>query len=122
MKAYGYAEQEGRGRHEFDRWVASAGCHGSAMEAFREFEHRFSQLSEWERRSVGAAKVLLFFKTVHHEERLDILFELQDDYGAHGLTEVCSPRSGPKWNGCVGNMMRGGWPQHGPRAAEEREW
>ena len=35
---------------------------------------------------MGADKVL-FLKMVHHEERFDILFELQDDYGAHGLTE-----------------------------------
>ena len=60
---------------------------GGVGEAFREFECRFSQLSEWERRSVGADKVLLFLKTVHHEEGMDILFELQDDDGAHGLTE-----------------------------------
>jgi hypothetical protein len=39
-----------------------------------------------ERRSVGADKVL-FLKTVHHEERADLLFELQDDDGAHALTE-----------------------------------
>jgi hypothetical protein len=60
------------------------------MDAFREFERRFSQLSEWERRSVGADKVLLFLKTVHHEERADTLFELEDDDGAHGLTEDSS--------------------------------
>ena len=87
MEAYGCAESEVRGRREFDRWVASARRHRSAIEAFREFERRFSQLSEWERRSVGADKVLLFLETVHHEERMDIMFELQDDYGAHGLTE-----------------------------------
>ena len=87
MEAYGCAESEVRGRREFDRWVASARRHRNAMEAFREFEDRFSQLSEWERRSVGADKVLLFLKTVHHEERMDIQFELQDDDGARGLTE-----------------------------------
>ena len=87
MEAYGCAESEVRGRREFDRWVASARRHRNAMEAFREFEGRFSQLSEWERRSVGADKVLLFLKTVHHEERMDIQFELQDDDGARGLTE-----------------------------------
>jgi hypothetical protein len=86
LEAYGYAEQEGRGRREFDRWVASAKRQRSVMEAFREFKRRSSQLSEWERRSVGADKVRLFLKTVHHEERADILFELQDDDGAHGLT------------------------------------
>jgi hypothetical protein len=87
LKAYGYVEPEEEGRREFDRWVASAKRHRSAMEALREFERRFSQLSEWERRSVGADKVRLFLKTVHHEERMDILLELQDDDGAHGLTE-----------------------------------
>ena len=34
LEAYGYTEPEGRGRHEFDRWVASARRHQSAMEAF----------------------------------------------------------------------------------------
>jgi hypothetical protein len=87
LEAYGYAKPEGRGRREFDRWVASARRHRNAMDAFREFERRFSQLSEWERRSVGADKVLLFLKTIHHEERADVLFELLDDNGAHGYTE-----------------------------------
>jgi hypothetical protein len=36
---------------------------------------------------VGANKVRLFLKTIHHEERMDILFELPDNDGAHGLTE-----------------------------------
>jgi hypothetical protein len=57
------------------------------MDAFQEFERRFSQLSEWERRSVRADKVHLFLKTIHHEEREDILFELHDDNGAHGFTD-----------------------------------
>jgi hypothetical protein len=57
------------------------------MDAFREFERRVSQLSESDWRSVGADKVRLFLKKVHHEERMDILFELRDDDGAHGLTE-----------------------------------
>ena len=87
LEAHGYAAAEERGRREFDRWVTATKRHRNAMEAFRLFEGRFSQLSEWERRSVGADKVLLFLKTVHHEERMDILFELQDDDGAHGLTE-----------------------------------
>ena len=34
---------------------------------------------------------------------------------------MVSPRIGPRWNGCAGNMMRGGRPQHGTRAAEKRE-
>jgi hypothetical protein len=85
LEAYGYTKPEGRGRREFDRLVASARHHRNAMDALREFERRFSQLSEWERRSVGADKVLLFLKMVHHEERADILFELEDDNGAHGV-------------------------------------
>ena len=87
LEAHGYAAAEERGRREFDRWVTATKRHRNAMEAFRLFEGRFSQLSEWERRSVGADKVLLFLKTVHHEERMDIQFELQDDDGARGLTE-----------------------------------
>ena len=51
---------------------------------------RFTQLSERDRRSVGVDKVLLFFKTVHQEERMDILFELQDDRGAHGVEYECT--------------------------------
>ena len=35
-------------------------------------------------------KVLLFLKMVHQEERMDILFEIQDDRGAHGLIEEWS--------------------------------
>jgi hypothetical protein len=87
LEACGYAKPQGRGRREFDRWVATAMRHRNVMDAFREFERRFSQLSEWERRSVGADKVRLFLKTIHHEERADILFELHDDDGAHGFTE-----------------------------------
>ena len=34
FEAYGYAKPEGRGWHEFDRWVASARCHQSVMKAF----------------------------------------------------------------------------------------
>jgi hypothetical protein len=86
LEVCGYAEPEVRGRREFDRCVASAKRQWSAIEAFQEFERRFSQLSEWEWRSVGADNVRLFLKTVHNEERVDILFELQYDYGAHGLT------------------------------------
>ena len=44
LEAYGYAEPEGRGQHEFDRWVGSARRYRSAMEAFRDFERRFSTL------------------------------------------------------------------------------
>jgi hypothetical protein len=37
--------------------------------------------------SSSVADILLFLKTVHHEERADILFDLEDDDGAHGLTK-----------------------------------
>ena len=57
------------------------------MEAFREFEHCFAQLSDRDRRSVGADKVLLFFKSVNEKGRMAILSELGDDEGAYGLTE-----------------------------------
>ena len=60
LEAYGCAKPEERGRREFDRWVASARRHRSMMEAFQEFECRFSQLSEWERRSVGQTKSSYF--------------------------------------------------------------
>jgi hypothetical protein len=90
LEACGYAKPEGSGRREFDRWVASARRHQNVMDAFQEFERCFSQLSESERISVGADKVRLFLKMVYHEERMDILFELQDDDGAHGLTEEWS--------------------------------
>ena len=42
LEAYGYAEPEGRGQHEFDPWVASVRRHQNTMEAFREFARRFS--------------------------------------------------------------------------------
>jgi hypothetical protein len=87
LEACGYAKPEGRRRREFDQWVASARRYRNVMDAFREFECRFSQLSESDRRLVGADKDRLFFKTVHHEEIMDILFELWDGDGAHGLTK-----------------------------------
>ena len=74
-------------RREFELWVASVKAPRSAMEAFREFEHRFAQLSDRDRRSVGADKVLLFFKSVIEKGRMAILFELEDDKGAYGLTK-----------------------------------
>ena len=70
--------------------MASVKPRRSAMKAFRKFKHRFAQLSGRDQRSVGLDKVNLFLKKVHHEERMDILFELQDDRGAHGLTEEWS--------------------------------
>ena len=87
LEAYGCKKPKGRSQHEFDQWVASVKAHRSAMEAFQEFECRFAQFSERDWRSVGADKVLLFLKTVHQEERMNLLFELQDDYKAHGVTE-----------------------------------
>jgi hypothetical protein len=39
---------------------------------------------------VGADKVHLFLKTIHHEERADVVLELLDDDGAHGLTKEWS--------------------------------
>ena len=87
MDAYGYKKLEGRSWQEFDRWMASAKPHRSPIDAFREFERCFSQLLERERRLVRVDKVLLCLKTVHQEERMDILFEVGDEYGAHSLTE-----------------------------------
>mgnify|MGYP000167333026 CR=1 FL=1 len=46
LGAYRYAKLEHRGRHDFDRWVASVKAHRNAMESFQEFERRFAQLSE----------------------------------------------------------------------------
>ena len=87
FEAYGYEKLEGQGRRVFDQWVASVKAHRSAMKAFQEFEHCFAQLSKRDQRSVGVDKVLLFFKSVHREERMDILLELKDDYGASNLTD-----------------------------------
>ena len=52
-------------RREFGLWVESMKAPQSAMEAFREFEHRFAQLSDQYQESVGADKVLLFLKSVN---------------------------------------------------------
>ena len=90
LEVYGYVKPEGQGQLELDLWVASEKTHRSAMESFQEFERRFVLLSERDRRSVWVDKVLLFLKTVHQEERMDILFEIQDDQGVHGLTEEWS--------------------------------
>ena len=46
-KAYEYD------RREFGLWVASVKPPRSAMKAFREFEHRFAQLSDRDRRLWG---------------------------------------------------------------------
>ena len=87
------------------------------MKAFQEFERRFAQPSKWNRRLVGADKVLLFLKSVHREEKMDILLESEDGYG--GTT---SSRIGPKWNGYVGDMMGSVRPQHDLGAAVKRGW
>mgnify|MGYP000022839779 CR=1 FL=1 len=80
-KAYEYD------RRELCLWVESVKAPWSAMKEFREFEHHFSQLSNRDRRSVGADKVLLFLKSVNEKGRMAILSELKDDEGANGLTE-----------------------------------
>ena len=74
-------------RREFGLWVAFVKAPRSTMKAFREFKHRFAQLSDRDRRSVGADKVLLFFKSVNENGRMAILSELEDDEGAYGLTK-----------------------------------
>ena len=56
------------------------------MKAFREFEHRFAQLLDQDRRSVEAYG-LLFLKSVNEKGRMAILSELEDDEGEYGLTE-----------------------------------
>ena len=38
LKAYGYERTKGRGRHEFDQWVASTKTHQGAMQAFVDFK------------------------------------------------------------------------------------
>ena len=75
------------GRREFDLWVSSAKAPRSAMEALREFDLRFSQLSARDRESVGADKVALFLKSVNERGRVAIFPYLEDDEGAYGLTE-----------------------------------
>ena len=74
-------------RHEFGLWVASVKPPRSAMNAFREFDRRFSQLSDWDQESVGVDKVLLFLKSINENGRMAILPELKDDEGAYALIE-----------------------------------
>ena len=74
-------------RHEFGLWLSSVKAPRSAMEAFWEFDRRFSQLSDRDQESVGADKVLLFSKPVNQKGRMAILPDLEDDEGAYGLTE-----------------------------------
>jgi hypothetical protein len=74
-------------RREFGLWVSSLKAPRSATEAFREFDHPFSQLSDRDQQLVGANKVLLFLKSVNKKGRMAILPDLEDDEGAYGLTE-----------------------------------
>ena len=57
------------------------------MEAFREFDLRFSQLSVRDQESVGADKVPLVLKSVNEKGRMAIFPDLEDDEGEYGLTE-----------------------------------
>ena len=74
-------------RREFDLWVSSVKAPRSAMEAFREFNYQFSQLSSRDQESVGADKVPLFLKSINERGRMAIFPDLEDDEGAYGLTE-----------------------------------
>ena len=64
LEAYGYERPKGQSLYKFDQWVSSMKTHRSAMDAFVEFECRFAQLSERDRRLVGVNKVLLFVKSI----------------------------------------------------------
>ena len=70
------------GRREFDLWVSSAKAPQIAMEALREFDLQFSQLSVRDQESVGADKVPLFLKSVNERGRVAIYPYLEDDEGA----------------------------------------
>ena len=61
--------------------------HHSAMHAFVDFERRFAQLTELDRRLVWVDKVFLFVKSIDRRERNAIGIHLEDDDGAIGLTE-----------------------------------
>ena len=74
-------------RREFGLWVELMKAPQSVMEAFLEFEHHFSQLSDPDQESVGADRVILFFKSVNEKGIITILPELEDDEGTYGLTE-----------------------------------
>ena len=90
-EAYGHEEPKGRGLYEFDQWVSSRKTHQSAMHAFVEFEYRFAQLSDRDRRLVRVSKVLLFVKSISRKERKPIGVQLEDDDG-----RMVSLKSGPK--------------------------
>ena len=87
FEAYGYERLKGRDRRDFDQWVASSKTHQGAMQAFLDFESRFSQLSEQEQRLVGVDKVLMFVKSVDRRERMAIGLKFEEDDGANGLIE-----------------------------------
>ena len=57
------------------------------MEAFWEFDYRFSQLTDQDQELVGADKVPLFLKSINERRRMAIFPYLEDDKGAYGLTE-----------------------------------
>ena len=86
-EAYGYEGPKGRGRREFDQWVASAKTHQGATQAFVDFERRFSQLLDREQRLVAVDKVLLFVKSIDRRERMAIGLKLEEDDGTNGLIE-----------------------------------
>ena len=87
LEAYVYKRPKGRDRRDFDEWVASTKTHQGAMQAFLDFESRFSQLSEREQRLVGVDKVLMFVKSIDRRERMAIGLKLEEDDGANGLIE-----------------------------------
>ena len=74
-------------RREFDLWVSSVKAPRSKMEAFWEFDYRFSQLTDRDQELVGADKVPLFLKSVNEKGRMAIFPDLENNEGAYGLTE-----------------------------------
>ena len=87
LEAYGYEKPKGRGLYEFYQWACLMKTRHSAMDAFVEFEFRFAQLMERDRRLVGVDKALMFVKSINRRERNAIGIELEDDDGTNGLTE-----------------------------------
>ena len=86
-EAYDYERPKGRGRGEFEQWVASAKIHQSATQAFLEFECRFGKLSGQEQQLVGVNKLQMFVLLIDRKERMAIGMKLEDGDGANGLTE-----------------------------------
>ena len=87
LEEYDYERLKGQDRRNFDQWVTSAKTHQGATQAFVDFEHHFSQLSEREQRLVGVDKVLMFVKSIDRMERMAIGLKLEEDDGANGLIE-----------------------------------